>query len=72
MEYMVGCGRRNCLVLLLLSIWCFYVVKTSATASIKGSIFTVKKADGSLVYSTKADYYYTQGMEEANKAHAER
>jgi hypothetical protein len=72
MACIVGCERRNVLAMLLLFICCFNVERVCATASIKGSVFTVKKTDGTLVYSKTADYFHTQGMTDANIAHAER
>ena len=72
MVRIVGCERRNVLAVLLLFIWCFHVETVCATASIKGSVFTVKKTDGTLVYSDTADYYHVQGMADANKVHAKR
>ena len=72
MVRIVGCESRKVFSLVLLFICYFQVEKVCATSIIKGSIFTVKKADGTILYSKHADYYDTQGMADANKVHAER
>ena len=62
----------NCLsiLIMLLLLHCFHYQSHVNGTSIKGSIFTINKNDGNIIFSSKADEFEVTGVEDANKIHA--
>ena len=62
----------NCLsiLIMLLLLHCFHYQSHVNGTPIKGSIFTINKNDGNIIFSSKADEFEVTGVEDANKMHA--